>query len=202
MAEAAVAFELDLDEASSAEQDIGQALLKEATDELVEEAKPIVQARYEAFVAGLPKEVKSHNPDIAEELKDTWMKGNYFTTLRNFMHEKNNAFRSDINLEVFSDSDKQTAKELHMKLQRADEIPVQEAVTAAFSKYCEGLDDVQRQAIRADEAMQSTLMSCRLPNHYVSILTVYINFEKNKFQPHACAASASLADTLESMSLS
>ena len=86
-------------------------------------------------------------------------------------------FRHEIDFEILFDNDKQCAQELHAKLQRVDEVAVQEAVRRAFNKYCEGLDDVQRQAFSSNEAMQSTLMNCWLSIHYVSTLSANIDFE-------------------------
>ena len=69
MAEDDVAFDLDLEDASSAEQDIGNLLVKDINNELVEEARPLVQERYASFVAGLPDVVKRHTPDFAVDIK-------------------------------------------------------------------------------------------------------------------------------------
>ena len=185
MSEDAVTFDLDLEDASIAQQEIGKVLVKETNDELVQEAKGLVEERYASFVANLPSEVHAHNPDIANDLRDTWMKENYFTTLRDFMHVKNNSFRSQIDLALLSDDDKQRAKDLHLKLHRDNEVAVQEAMQQAFDKYCEKLDDVQRKALSSDEAIQS-LRRCWLPSAYVSIVSDYIDFERDKFRPHPC----------------
>ena len=91
MAEEDVTFDLDLGATSHAEQDIGKLLVKEMNNELVEEARPLVQERYASFVANLPDLVKRHYPNVADDLKDDWMKEYYFTTLRDFMHHKKNS---------------------------------------------------------------------------------------------------------------
>ena len=192
-AEEDVVFDLELEKASEKEQDIGRAVAKEMSNELVEAARPLVAERYASFVANLDDVVKKYNPDAEGDLKETWMTENYFTILKDFLHLKKNAFRHEIDFELLSDDDKQRADELHAKLQRDDEVAVKDAVQGAFNKYCEGLDDVQRQAFKTDEAT-STLKDCWLPTHYISILSAYIDFEKDKFKPDACVASLSPED--------
>ena len=163
-------------------------------NELVEEARPLVQERYASFLAGLSHVVKRHNPDVEADLRDDWMKLYYFTTLSEFMHHKKNSFRHEIDFKLLSDADKQGAKQLHERLHRVDEIAVQEAMKQGFNKYCKGLDDVQRQALSSDEAMQSTLKECWLSTHYVPTLIAFIDFEKDKFKPHECVDEVSPDD--------
>ena len=90
-----VAFDLEFEEASNAERDIGKLLAKEMNNELVEEARSLVEERYKAFLADLPEVVVDHNPDYADDLKPAWMKHYYFTTLKDFMHRKNHSGRRD-----------------------------------------------------------------------------------------------------------
>ena len=193
-AEEEVVFDLEIEKASEKEQDIGREVAKEMTQELVEAARSLVEERYAIFIADLDDVVKKYNPNAEEDLKDTWMSKHYFTTIKNFLHIRNNGFRHDIDLEVLPENDKALANELHAKLQRDDESAVKNAVQEAFNKYFESLDDVQRQVhSKTDEAM-SSLKDCWLPNHYISILSAYIDFEKDKFKPHACVALLSPED--------
>ena len=185
-----VAFDLDVKDASEAEQELGKVLAQVMTNELVQEAGPFVQERFESFIANLHPLVKKNIPNIEDAFKDDWMKENYFSTLSDFIEQKKYAFRPGISVELLSDADKQCANELHAKLQRANEVAVQEAVLIGFHKYCEEtFDDVMRQAFSSDESFKSRLMNAWLSANYVATLSAFIDCEK--FKPHACGASSS-----------
>lgn len=179
-------FDVKVDDVSISEQEVARQITPDFTAALVDEAREYVEQAFARYVSSsIPALIKKCKPDIAEEVKEQWMHEHYFSQLSTFLHQKRTAFRAQVDVNLLSKADAEKADEMHKRLERSDEVEVQQALNDGFQSYYLKLDEVQRQVCDTDENVKATFRSRWMSTNYVSTVLRFLEVDKNKFKPDA-----------------
>ena len=188
------AFLIPLGKASEAEQKVAQDLKQElesggdvcfGSGADVEDATTYVEHSFQAFMAKLPEEVFKACSEAS--LREQWMAGHYFTTLRSFVFKKRSAFRPHVQQSVLGEESWVRAEAMHQVLRRRDEEPLKSLMAHEFDMYISGFDETLQNTF-AEQSSRASLEKIWLGKVYVEVLEMYTEHEKDKFEVAACVA--------------
>ena len=184
-AEGHFAFPILLEKASEAEQKVAQDLEQDLEFGDVEDATTYVEDCFQAFMAKLPEEVLRACSEAS--LREQWMAGHYFTTLRGFVFKKRSAFRPHVEQSALGEESWVRAEAMHQVLRRRDEEPLKSLMAHEFDMYISGFDETLQKTF-AEQSSKASLEKIWLGKVCVEVLEMYTEHEKDKFEVAACVA--------------